>query len=99
MGFGSRGTHSCCEQKLLYHTKIEKANLSKDCIDLIKNLLQVEHSKRLKTIEIFSHPWIKNDLSDCKVLNEDYIKEFTKRKRELEKREEAEKIENEDESF
>lgn len=73
--------------------------ISNDFKSLINRMICCNPEKRINLDEIFEHPWIKNDLSDCKVLNEDYIKEFTKRKRELDKREEAEKLEDEDESF
>ena len=53
----------------------EKLNLSNECIDIIKKLLEVDSKKRIKTPEIFLHSWVKKFEVIYKTNNNVFIKD------------------------
>ncbi len=53
----------------------EKLNLSIECIDIIKKLLEVDSKKRIKTPEIFLHSWVKKFEVVYKTNNNIFIKD------------------------
>ena len=53
----------------------EKLNLSIECIDIIKKLLEVDSKKRIKTPEIFLHSWVKKFEVIYKTNNNAFIKD------------------------